>query len=176
MAADGSIWAPWRMEYILAKKEKGPCIFCTYATANEAERRANYVLCRGDNAYVVLNRFPFAAGHLLVVPLRHAASFGGLSADENDALFRLAREATQRLSAAVSPEGVNMGMNLGTAAGAGIAEHMHVHIVPRWVGDTNFMPVVADVRVMPEHLAATFERLRPHFADLDVEEARAACR
>jgi ATP adenylyltransferase len=160
------------MEYILAKKEGG-CIFCDYAGADESGFAEAHILVATDEAYVVLNRYPFAAGHLLVVPRRHQAALDDLTEHEHDALFRLVRDATSRLGKAVSAQGVNVGLNLGKAAGAGIGEHLHVHIVPRWEGDTNFMPVVADVRVMPQNLAATFRHLYPFFADIPGRRAKA---
>jgi ATP adenylyltransferase len=153
------------MEYILSKKEGG-CVFCSYASTAESALAAANVLVATAHAYVVLNRYPFAAGHLLVVPKRHESDLERLPLEEYDALMRLAREAALRLRHAVSCQGLNMGVNLGHAAGAGIAEHLHVHLVPRWEGDTNFMPVVADVRVMPQHLEATYRHLEPYFRDL----------
>src|SRR5689334_6102805 len=159
------------MEYILAKKEGG-CIFCDYARAEESAFPEALILVATDDSYVMLNRYPFAAGHLLVVPKRHEAELHDLTEHEHDALFRLVREAATRLRRAVSAQGVNVGINLGKAAGAGIGEHLHVHIVPRWDGDTNFMPVVADVRVMPQHLGATLRHLYPFFADIPGRRAR----
>lgn len=157
------LWAPWRMEYILGKKG-AECIFCTFPSRNS--HREDLVLAITEHAFVCLNRYPFAAGHLLVVPKKHASSLAELADDEADALFRLLRASVTRLERALSAEGVNAGMNLGKAAGAGIAEHLHAHVVPRWSGDTNFMPVIADVRAMPEYLEATYDKLLPHFADL----------
>jgi ATP adenylyltransferase len=153
------------MEYILSKKEGG-CIFCAYAKAEESAYAEALILVATEHAYVVLNRFPFAAGHLLVVPKRHESELDGLSEDEHDALFRLTRDSARRLGRAVNAQGLNIGINLGRAAGAGIADHLHVHIVPRWDGDTNFMPVVGDVRVMPQHLQATHHHLLPYFQDI----------
>ncbi len=143
------------MDYIMSPKG-GPCVFC----ASEDE----LLLRREEHAFVCLNKFPFVAGHLLVVATRHVSDVAELGDAESDAFFRLVRSAVARLRKAASPEGVNVGINLGKAAGAGIAEHLHAHVVPRWNGDTNFMPVVADVRVMPEYLQQTRARLLPHFA------------
>lgn len=157
------LWAPWRMEYILGKREDS-CIFCAFPA--RATHREDLVLCVREHAFVCLNRYPFASSHLLVVPRRHVSALEDLSADEYDATMRLVRDATVALKAAVKPSGVNVGFNLGKSAGAGIADHMHAHVVPRWDGDTNFMPVLADVRVMPEHLDQSWERLRPHFERL----------
>jgi ATP adenylyltransferase len=159
------------MEYILSKKEGG-CIFCGYAQADESQFAEDGVLVANEEAYVVLNKYPFAAGHLLVVPRRHAGELEALSEPEHDALFRLTREAAIRLKRAVSAQGLNIGLNLGKSAGAGIGEHLHAHIVPRWDGDTNFMPVLADVRVMPQHLQATFRHLYPFFLDIPGRRAK----
>ena len=160
------------MEYILSPKKGGGCIFCEYAKADEAAFAGENILVATEHAYVVLNRYPFAAGHLLVVPTRHVADPEGLTDEEHDALFRLTREVTVRLRKAVSAQGLNVGINLGKSAGAGIGEHLHVHVVPRWDGDTNFMPVLADVRVMPQHLAATFRHLHPFFLDIPGRKAK----
>jgi ATP adenylyltransferase len=159
------------MEYILAPKDKDAgarpgCIFCNFPSASPSSYRVNLVLCANDDYAVMLNRYPFAAGHLLVIPRKHVAQMGELTAPETDALFRGVREASNRLRALLKPHGINYGINEGVAAGAGIADHLHVHLVPRWSGDTNFMPVIADVRVMPEHLDDAFRRLYPAFADL----------
>jgi ATP adenylyltransferase len=161
------LWAPWRIEYILSPKTKDAgCIFCGVASATEAELRARHVVCVTDHAFVMLNRYPFASGHLLVVPHAHVDAVEALELDVYDALFRLVRESVVRLKRAVRPEGLNVGLNLGAVAGAGIAEHAHAHVVPRWSGDTNFMPVLADVRVVPQALDATLDHLVPHFADV----------
>jgi ATP adenylyltransferase len=152
------------MEYIRGQKPPG-CIFCAFHTSQH--RRDDLVLCVQKHAFVCLNRYPFAAGHLLVVPKEHVARLADLEDEVADAFFRLLRTTVARLDAALSPQGVNVGLNLGLAAGAGIAEHLHAHVVPRWVGDSNFMPVLADVRIMPEHLATTYDKLLPRFADLD---------
>jgi ATP adenylyltransferase len=157
------------MEYILRESGAGACVFCSALAGGETKR----VLARQEHAFVILNKYPFSAGHILVVPRRHVGDLGDLGEGDGEAaaLFALVRQSVARLRKAVSAQGLNVGFNLGKAAGAGIAEHLHAHIVPRWNGDTNFLPVVADVRVMPEHLDATFERLAPHFADLDVAHA-----
>lgn len=164
---DKPLWAPWRMEYILAPKSGvRACIFCNVREASEAERDERHVVCVTDRAYVMLNRYPFAAGHLLVIPHAHEHDLGALSDDDHDALFRLVRASAARLKRALRAEGLNIGLNLGAVAGAGVAEHLHVHIVPRWSGDTNFMPVLADTRVVPQALADTRAHLAKFFADL----------
>lgn len=159
------MWAPWRMEYILGSKQ-GACIFCDFAAASPQAFRDKHVLLVQPHAVLCLNAYPFAAGHVLVAPRRHVASPGELPVPEYDALMRLVREVTTRLQGGTGADGMNVGLNLGKSAGAGIADHLHVHVVPRWNGDSNFMPVLADVRVMPEHLDATWARLEPLFADL----------
>jgi ATP adenylyltransferase len=165
------LWAPWRMEYILAPKDPArPCIFCRIPEAGAEELRERHVVAVTDHAFVMLNRYPFAAGHLLIVPYAHVHGLEQLEPEVHDALFRLVRESTVRLRRALRAEGLNVGLNLGAVAGAGVAEHLHAHIVPRWSGDTNFMPVLADVRVVPQALEETRRHLVPHFADLSVRE------
>jgi ATP adenylyltransferase len=162
------LWAPWRMEYILGPKG-GPCIFCSFASARPDAYRSKLVLVVQPHAFVCLNQYPFSASHLLVVPRRHAAEIETLPAGEYGELMALVRDSVERLRRATHAEGVNVGLNLGKAAGAGIADHLHAHVVPRWTGDYNFMPVVADVRVMPEYLDQSWQRLVPFFADLPGE-------
>jgi ATP adenylyltransferase len=155
------------MEYILAPKDRSkPCIFCGIETATPEERRERLVVCTTDRAFVMLNRYPFAAGHVLVIPFVHRSDLEELDAETHDALFRLVRESAVRLKRALKAEGLNVGINLGAVAGAGVAEHLHAHIVPRWSGDTNFMPVLADTRVIPQALEKTRDHLAPFFADV----------
>jgi ATP adenylyltransferase len=164
------LWAPWRMEYILAPKDRRrACIFCDVPAASTSERAERHVVCTTEHAFVMMNRYPFAAGHLLIVPYAHHQDLDQLDPLVHDALFRLVRESAARLRRAVSAEGLNVGLNLGAVAGAGVAEHLHVHIVPRWPGDTNFMPVLADARVVPQALEDTRRHLVPYFADLSAE-------
>jgi ATP adenylyltransferase len=161
------LWAPWRMEYLRAAREPGgACVFCDLAASQPADFRQKLVLLVGEHALVALNRYPFAAGHLLVIPRRHVADLADLEPSEYDATMRSVRDAVVRVKAATAAHGFNVGMNLGQAAGAGIADHLHAHVVPRWPADTNFMPVLADVRVMPEHLDETWRHLAPFFEDL----------
>src|SRR6266850_1532328 len=145
------LWAPWRLEYIQQADEAPGCLFC--------EPAEELVVHRGPRAFVLLNRFPYASGHLLVAPLRHVGELGELSDEEALEIHRLATTAVGTLSQAYAPQGYNLGWNLGRIAGAGIVDHLHQHVVPRWAGDTNFMPVLADVKVLPEHLAETRRRL-----------------
>ena len=167
---DAPLWAPWRMEYIVGDKA-GACVFCAMTRAEPAQFRELLILVRQPHAVVCLNRYPFASGHLLVTPTRHVADLAELADDEYHALMRLVRETAVRLKRSVKSQALNLGFNLGRAAGAGIAEHLHGHVVPRWDGDTNFMPVLAEVRVMPQHLAATLAHLEPAFHDLPGERA-----
>lgn len=171
MSAEPPLWAPWRMEYILRPKAGNTCVFCEHAAAPPGRHRESLVLVSQRHAFVCLNRFPFAASHLLVIPRRHVADLADLSDEEYAALATLLRESTKALRAATRCEAMNVGMNLGRAAGAGIADHLHWHLVPRWSGDTNFMPVIAGTHVMPEHLDDSWRRLLPHFARIEGEHA-----
>jgi ATP adenylyltransferase len=156
------------MEYVLGPKG-GPCVFCRLSSAPPEQYRELLVVVVQPNAFVCLNRYPFVTSHLLVASRRHVADLADLSAEEYSALMTLVRAAIGRLREATRAEGINVGFNLGKAAGAGIADHLHAHIVPRWTGDSNFMPVVADMRVMPEYLDDSWRRLQPFFADLTGE-------
>ena len=156
------LWAPWRMTYIDKSKqtgqEEGGCIFCDKpATGRDAEE---LVLHQEPLAVVMLNAFPYNNGHLMVAPRRHTADYAGLTAEEGAALMRLSQWCVEWLTAAFRPDGFNMGMNLGRVAGAGVADHLHLHIVPRWNGDTNFMPVISDTRVLPDSLENSYRKLR----------------
>ena len=156
------LWAPWRMAYIEGKKPDG-CVFCT-TTLDEATMRDSLVLGVSRHARVMLNKYPYTSGHLLVSPHQHTAQLTELSTEAYHDLMALLQKAVGIVNNAFQPHGVNIGMNLGVCAGAGIADHLHWHIVPRWVGDTNFMPVVGLVHVMPQHLMESYDRLRPYFA------------
>jgi ATP adenylyltransferase len=154
------------MEYVLGPKQKDRCVFCFEDGATPEELRSRLVVASTASTIVILNRYPFAAGHLLVIPKRHVDALEQLTDSEHQELFRVVRETVVRLKQAVRCEGLNVGLNLGAAAGAGIAEHLHAHVVPRWAGDTNFMPVVGATRVIPQALDDTREHLAKHFADL----------
>jgi ATP adenylyltransferase len=151
------------MEFIRAEKPKG-CIFCDFPAAPEADDRKNLIVHRSAHAFTCLNRFPYNSGHLMVIPRAHVADLGLLSPEGHADLQEELRRALAAVRRAFAPEGMNVGMNLGKAAGAGIADHLHWHVVPRWVGDNNFMPVLADQRVVVEALDATWEKLRAAFA------------
>ncbi len=146
------LWAPWRLEYVEQADEQPGCIFC--------DPEPELVLRRGEHAFLLLNRFPYTSGHLMVAPYRHVDGYGELTGDEALEIHRLAAAAMAALDAEYRPHGHNLGWNLGRSAGAGIVDHVHMHVVPRWIGDTNFMPVLAGVKVIPEALEATAERLR----------------
>jgi ATP adenylyltransferase len=150
------LWAPWRLEYIGQADEQLGCIFCSAAAADD---EAGLVVHRGDEAFVLLNKFPYASGHLMVAPYRHVGDFAELDDAEVLEIHRLAGQGIGALSQLYEPQGFNLGWNLGRVAGAGVIDHVHLHLVPRWLGDTNFMPVLADVKVMPEHLAETRRKL-----------------
>jgi ATP adenylyltransferase len=158
------LWAPWRMEFIDAPKKEG-CIFCQFPAeqGEEADRR-NLVVHRSARSFTILNRFPYNSGHAMVIPRAHVASLDALSPEDYADLGDELRRAVRVIGAVYRPEGFNVGMNLGKVAGAGIADHLHHHVVPRWGGDTNFMPVLADTKVIVEHLEAAWERLRRAFA------------
>jgi ATP adenylyltransferase len=151
------LWAPWRMAYVEVAKPQG-CIFCE--KPREERDDENLILQRGKTAFVIMNAFPYNNGHLMVAPYRHTAELESLSAEERDELMALAQESLGLLRAAFGPDGFNLGMNLGRIAGAGIADHLHLHVVPRWNGDTNFMPVVADTKVLPDSLQNSYRKLR----------------
>ena len=158
------LWAPWRMTYVGGPKAGG-CIFCEQPARED--QRAALVLASTEHSVLMLNRFPYANGHVMVAPRRHTADLARLPGDEFVELSLTLRRAIGLLQAAFGPDGMNVGLNLGQAAGAGIADHLHWHIVPRWVGDTNYMPLIGEVRVIPEHLEALYDRLRPSFAALE---------
>ena len=150
------IWAPWRLEYIQQADELPGFIFCLAAESPDEEA---LVVHRGERAFVLLNKFPYASGHLMVAPFRHVGEFGELEDEEALEVHRLVAQGLGALAGVYQPQGFNLGWNLGRIAGAGVLDHVHLHVVPRWAGDTNFMPVLADVKVLPEHLSATRMRL-----------------
>ena len=156
------LWAPWRMAYILGPKPDG-CVFC--AARDGDDDRAHLVVARGDHVFTVLNRFPYAPGHLMVLPVRHVGAVEDLTPAEAADLWAGLVRAKTALDRVSAPHGYNVGLNLGAAAGAGVAEHLHLHVVPRWEGDNNFMPVLADTRVIPQHLDDQYERLVEALAD-----------
>ena len=159
------LWSPWRMEYIESAKEGVPdgCVFCDLLGGEGPPEER--ILFRGALGWVTLAKYPYNPGHLLILPVRHTGDLEDLTPDENAEIAGLLQRSVAALREQSEPHGFNIGLNLGRIAGAGIPEHLHWHVVPRWSGDTNFMPVVGQTRVLPELLEETFRKLRPHFAD-----------
>jgi ATP adenylyltransferase len=157
-----TLWAPWRMAYIGGTRADG-CLFCD--KPREGADRTNLILRRGPLTYVVMNLYPYANGHLMIVPYRHCGDLAELSPEEALEIMQAAQRCTQVLQRAFRAEGFNIGFNLGKVAGAGITDHVHLHVVPRWGGDTNFMPVLADTKVMPEYLEVGYDKLSPFFQE-----------
>jgi ATP adenylyltransferase len=150
------LWAPWRLEYIKSADEETNCVFCSAVTGDDEEK---LVVHRGEKGIVLLNKFPYSSGHFMAAPVRHVGEYGELDDGEVLELHRLASAGMEALGELYGPHGYNVGWNLGRVAGAGIVDHVHLHVVPRWGGDTNFMPVLADVKVLPEHLRETRAKL-----------------
>jgi ATP adenylyltransferase len=157
------LWAPWRMEFIASEKKPTGCIFCEFPAAPEEDDRKNLVVHRTPHSYVCLNRYPYTSGHVMVIPRQHGADLSALAPEAYTELNETLRRTAEVVRATYRPDGMNVGMNLGRSAGAGIVDHLHWHVVPRWAGDNNFMPVIADIRVMVEHLDTTWERIRAGF-------------
>jgi ATP adenylyltransferase len=158
------IWSPWRHAYVTRSEDSSGCVFCIARTIGDGRQ---LIVHEGQLAYVILNKFPYNAGHLMVVPHRHVAQLALLEKDELTEMAVLTQLSEKVLTEAYAPQGINVGMNLGRPAGAGIVDHLHIHLVPRWNGDTNFMTVVGEVRVLPEELPNTADRLRPIFSKLN---------
>jgi ATP adenylyltransferase len=153
------LWAPWRLEYIKQAGELEGCVFCA-EVGSELEDGESLLVHRTATGIALLNKYPYSSGHLMTAPTRHVGSFGELTDEEALDIHRLAAAGMDALERVYGPDGFNLGWNLGHIAGAGIADHVHLHVVPRWSGDTNFMPVLAEVKVIPEHLLETRDRLR----------------
>lgn len=152
------LWAPWRLEYVVQAGEQPGCVFCLEAEGALGER--SLVVHRGQRTLALLNKFPYSSGHLMIAPMRHEADLAALEPGEVEEIHALTVAALEALRRVCVPDAFNVGWNLGTVAGGSIAGHLHEHVVPRWSGDTNFMPVLADVKVVPEHLVTTRDRLR----------------
>lgn len=150
------IWAPWRMAYIDVPRQEG-CVFCNKLSG--ADDREELILHRGQTCFLIMNLFPYNNGHLMIAPFRHTADLVGLTEEEQAEMMRLTRYCVRVLSEAFRPDGFNLGMNLGKSAGAGVADHLHMHVVPRWDGDTNFMPVLGETKVLPDALYATYDKV-----------------
>ena len=152
------LWAPWRMQYIKKADAAEGCIFCNFPA--EQKDDDNLIVLRGERTFIILNTFPYSNGHLMISPYRHTANLDDLEDADLLEMMTMTRRAVSLLKEAFHPDGFNVGVNMGRVAGAGIADHIHIHVVPRWSGDTNFMAVVGDVRVIPESLAAVYEALK----------------
>jgi ATP adenylyltransferase len=155
------LWSPWRYPYLTGHKPDG-CIFCLMAA--EARDEEALIVFRGEHNFVVLNRFPYTSGHLMIVPYRHMADLAGLTDVAANELMALTRAAERHIRWLYHPDGINLGMNIGESAGAGIAGHIHMHVLPRWTGDANFLSTVGQTRVLPEELTVTWKRVRDAFA------------
>lgn len=152
------LWAPWRMEFIQELREKGSgCLFCEMGAAGDDRERM--VLHRGKHCYTMLNRFPYNNGHIMIVPYKHTGDLLELSDEEHAEIMRMCAHSVKIMTESMDAEGFNCGFNIGAVAGAGIRDHIHLHVVPRWSGDSNFMPVISDTRTMPEYLEKTYDRL-----------------
>jgi ATP adenylyltransferase len=156
------LWTPWRFHYISSSRRKTACIFCRLAS--QTENRESFILLSQEHTFLCLNTFPYTTGHLLIVSRRHVATLVDLSLAELNEMIALARECERVLQEVYQPDGFNVGFNLGKSAGAGVAGHVHLHVVPRWEGDANFVSVIGQTRVVPEDLEATFDKLAPHFS------------
>jgi len=152
-----AIYAPWRMTYLKSDKPDG-CVFC-----KESLRQEDLILLEGKTAYVMLNLYPYINGHLMIIPYRHVCKLDDLTPEEKLEMFQLIDVSIKSLEDCLHPEGFNIGINLGKAAGAGVDDHVHIHVVPRWIGDTNFMTIIGEVRVIPDDLIKTWEKLIPFF-------------
>lgn len=160
-----NLWTPWRISHVLGKNRPLPhCLF--EPPGNEGSDKKNLLLYRGTLVVILLNRFPYTNGHLLIAPRRHVACLTELNEQEGEALFTAIKQATAILKQEFHPDGFNVGCNLGAVAGAGIEDHLHFHIVPRWEGDHNFITVISEIRTIPEHIERTFDRLQPYFINL----------
>ena len=158
------LWSPWRFRYVSEVAKKSGCVFCEKAAARPDQDRANLILHRASRNLVILNLFPYTTGHAMVAPYAHVAKLADLDAETLAEMMALAQKLEAALASAYQPHGFNMGMNLGRSAGAGIADHVHLHFLPRWFGDSNFMTVVGETRVQPEDLATTYDKLARFFA------------
>jgi ATP adenylyltransferase len=167
------LWTPWRFEYIRGISESEECVFCRILSQHRDSE--NLVLWRGRHAFIILNLFPYTSGHLLIVANRHISFLSEASAEELHAIFDSAQRCEQALASEYKPDGFNLGFNLGKAAGAGVAHHLHMHLLPRWAGDSNFVSIVGETRVLPEELPRSYSRLLPYFQRIQEAGATAGC-
>ena len=162
------LWAPWRLNYIENADKVQGCIFCLFPQQDQIHDCSNLILHRGKHCFIILNAYPYSNGHLMIVPYLHTSSLEAIDSATSLEVMQLLQLGTKLLATALHPDGFNLGVNMGRVAGAGIADHLHWHIVPRWNGDTNFMPVLADVRVIPESLTVIYDRLRNAMNEMGV--------
>ena len=155
------LWAPWRMDYILSDKKSQGCIFCELP--KQDTDRDNLILYRSSHTFVIMNRYPYNNGHIMVVPYGHIATLDGMDEGTMLDFMKVSKHAVQSIGKAFMPEGFNMGINIGKIAGAGMEEHLHLHIVPRWAGDTSFMTVFDEIRIVPDHVLSTYDKLHAAF-------------
>ncbi len=158
------LWSPWRYRYVSEGVNKSGCIFCEKAAADPAQDRENLILHRAERNFVILNLFPYTTGHTMIAPYTHKATLADLDPETLREMMQLAQRVEAALATAYKPDGYNLGMNLGRCAGAGVADHVHLHFLPRWTGDSSFMTSVGETRVQPEDLAATYDKLAPFFS------------
>ncbi len=165
------LWAPWRMVFLKRETKNSTtdqCIFCELLKAQDDE--TNLIVARKKHCFLILNKYPYNNGHVMIVPFRHTSDYTSLSRDEMIEMQELMQVVILTLNKAYEPQGFNSGMNLGAAAGAGIREHLHLHVVPRWAGDTNFMPVLADTKSMPHHLSSSYQLIKETFEEIERKE------
>lgn len=156
------LWTPWRFTYVTDAAKNDRCIFCDLLAIGDDAKA--FIVCRGERNFVVLNRFPYTSGHVMIVPYAHIADLSACDSDVLNEMMQLARRVQLALASAYKPDGYNLGMNLGRSAGAGVTGHLHLHVLPRWAGDSNFMTVTSETRVQPEDLSTTYEKLRAALA------------
>ena len=156
------IWSPWRYKYIASADKETGCVFCRARDGSDSD---SLIVYRGDLNFIILNLYPYTSGHLMIVPYEHTASLAAASRETTTEMMEMAKRAQTALEAEYHPDGFNIGMNLGRSAGAGVADHIHLHVVPRWTGDANFVSIVGETRVLPEDLTMTYEKLKKHFGN-----------
>jgi len=157
------LWSPWRFRYVSRADEGAPCLFCEKAALDASRDREQLILCRARSNFVILNLFPYTVGHAMIAPYKHVASLDDMETQILGEMMELAQKVQSALKVVYRPEGYNLGMNLGKCAGAGVADHLHLHILPRWTGDSNFMTVIGETRVQPEDIFTTYDKLVSFF-------------
>jgi ATP adenylyltransferase len=169
------IWAPWRIEYIKQPDKNKRCFICDMIKEEHKEDKKNLLLYRGKHSVVLLNKYPYISGHLMVAPIKHTNELSAISSETSKEMWRLTTQSVEVLREAIQPQGFNIGINLGEVAGAGLKTHLHIHIVPRWIGDTNFLPVLSNTRAIAQALEETYETLKEHVELLKPGEKNNRC-